>query len=656
MQLQILLRGLSLLADGGRLVYSTCSLNPIENEAVVAEALRAAKAQGMDVELVDTRAEPEFAPYAPLVRYPGVTSWNVCPLKNIAQLRQAQRKHARDMASAAAAKASAGSDSTQQPQLEEASQTEMLEQADGGDVADAVGRVDTGTDVDADADAEAGTKMPWVENWDALASEFPAEAEKVPKSYWPQGDEAALGIPRCMRVYPHLQNTGGFFVAVLRKGGAHAPMAPGIVRGQALLDEQAAELEQASAIPITTGEKRPASPSPGHAQAKRAKVDSDAAKASEEHVKVPSLEEAAVASESEDRLGPDAGAEHPWRDARQEQRSALGIRGDPSRLKEDAFTYISPTNHDVAGLRATYRFPVSWARNFMVRNSTGEPKRIIYFTTPVVRAIVTGGTTGPYPSEETRHRWPQTVKLRLIYTGNRLFVRQGSDESRSPLEKFRITEDGEALIRPYLAPERVIHGLALKDLAYLIRSSFALVESIPEGPLRDAASSMSIGSYILALSPERGHFVLPPLPPPKKREGETSLPAGEPQGAEAVESAETTASASADVSAPVEVKARLDAPLSVPIWRAPNSIVLMLDKKDKSAMSFRLYGSDLSSATGERFHGQQRKPRAPKKPSAQATTSQEDDEDAVFNAPPVTLPQASGGLAEPAAPAAPGDA
>eukprot|EP00930_Biecheleria_cincta_P094103 TRINITY_DN848_c0_g1_i1.p1 TRINITY_DN848_c0_g1~~TRINITY_DN848_c0_g1_i1.p1 ORF type:complete len:820 (+),score=208.92 TRINITY_DN848_c0_g1_i1:48-2462(+) len=39
-QLTILNRGLDLLKTGGRLVYSTCSLNPIEDEAVVAAALR----------------------------------------------------------------------------------------------------------------------------------------------------------------------------------------------------------------------------------------------------------------------------------------------------------------------------------------------------------------------------------------------------------------------------------------------------------------------------------------------------------------------------------------------------------------------------------------------------------------------------------------
>lgn len=41
LQLRILLRAMAMLAPNGRIVYSTCSLNPIENEAVLAAALNA---------------------------------------------------------------------------------------------------------------------------------------------------------------------------------------------------------------------------------------------------------------------------------------------------------------------------------------------------------------------------------------------------------------------------------------------------------------------------------------------------------------------------------------------------------------------------------------------------------------------------------------
>lgn len=39
LQVRILLRAMKMLDHHGRIVYSTCSLNPVENEAVIASAL-----------------------------------------------------------------------------------------------------------------------------------------------------------------------------------------------------------------------------------------------------------------------------------------------------------------------------------------------------------------------------------------------------------------------------------------------------------------------------------------------------------------------------------------------------------------------------------------------------------------------------------------
>ncbi|CAE8609007.1 unnamed protein product [Polarella glacialis] len=57
LQRNILLRALHLMPPGGTVVYSTCSLNPVENEAVVLWCLRKWRSkENVDVELLDTPA------------------------------------------------------------------------------------------------------------------------------------------------------------------------------------------------------------------------------------------------------------------------------------------------------------------------------------------------------------------------------------------------------------------------------------------------------------------------------------------------------------------------------------------------------------------------------------------------------------------------
>lgn len=68
-QLRVLIRGLQLLREGGTLCYSTCSLNVVENEAVVHAAIAAL---GGAVELIDcSKMLPGVA------RAPGLTTWAV---------------------------------------------------------------------------------------------------------------------------------------------------------------------------------------------------------------------------------------------------------------------------------------------------------------------------------------------------------------------------------------------------------------------------------------------------------------------------------------------------------------------------------------------------------------------------------------------------
>ena len=143
LQVRILVRALQMLKSGGRVVYSTCSLNPIEDEAVVAAAISLCGGPSK-VRVLDCSGQ-----LSALKRARGLTSWRV------------------------------------------------MDKQDRW--------WNTWTEVesklnDQDVDQDGLTRL--------RATMFPPiEAS----------EDGRIALENCIRVYPHLQDTGGFFIAVLEK-------------------------------------------------------------------------------------------------------------------------------------------------------------------------------------------------------------------------------------------------------------------------------------------------------------------------------------------------------------------------------------------------------------------------------------------------------
>ncbi|PFH60837.1 hypothetical protein XA68_10244 [Ophiocordyceps unilateralis] len=137
-QIRILVRALQLLKVGGRVVYSTCSMNPVENESVVAAAIGRCGGPA-NVEIVDCHDQ-----LPALKRRRGLKTWKMM---------------------------------------------------------DKSGRMwDSWAEVESFAKTENEGQIPGR----VVQTMFPTDCHHLP-------------LERCMRVYPHMQDTGAFFIAVLEK-------------------------------------------------------------------------------------------------------------------------------------------------------------------------------------------------------------------------------------------------------------------------------------------------------------------------------------------------------------------------------------------------------------------------------------------------------
>ncbi|MQL73193.1 hypothetical protein Taro_005539, partial [Colocasia esculenta] len=206
LQVQIAMRGLALLKVGGRMVYSTCSMNPIENEAVVAEVLRRC---GSSVELLDVSAElPQ------LIRRPGLKKWKVRDrgiwLNSFEDIPPARKGAVVPSMFPSGQSSEAKTGLPNDLPKNEEMQDDIIDKE-----ADVIsGNNDRSTSHDAMAENIIASAENGKSKFEMV--EFPYGATNVDLNC-NYKEKSCLPLEHCMRIVPHDQNSGAFFIAVLKK-------------------------------------------------------------------------------------------------------------------------------------------------------------------------------------------------------------------------------------------------------------------------------------------------------------------------------------------------------------------------------------------------------------------------------------------------------
>ncbi|KAH7150028.1 S-adenosyl-L-methionine-dependent methyltransferase [Dactylonectria estremocensis] len=488
-QIRILVRALQLLKVGGRVVFSTCSMNPVENESVVVSAIE--RCGGPDnVEIVDCSNE-----LVALKRNPGMKSWKIM-----------------------------------------------------------------------DKSAKIWNSWKEVEDY-ANENNEGVTPGRVVETMFPrlEGSECAdLPLERCMRVYPHMQDTGGFFITVLQKKNEfraknenerkQAPTMANVSEAQPTeqtteavsVIEEAATTELATATEGTTATEKPeAETTPGVAEIKQedvAMVD-EPTNGNKRPLEDESDEQPAKKTKTESEpsvTGPATvtPAAEPKQGGGKVKRGAL---------VEEPFKYLSPSHPIIQNIKEFYhistRFPDD---RYMVRNEMGEPAKAIYYSSALLRDIL----------KENEGRG-----IKFIHGGVRMYMKQ--DAPSAEVCRWRIQSEGMPILQGYVGEPRVIH-LRNKETFHKL-----LIEMFPRISGNDWERFDEIGERVRDIG--MGCCVL----------------RIEPDGTDP----------------------DFNERMALPLWKSIQSLNLMLPKEDRAAMLLRVF-NDTSPLINISLHKQQNQEKA----------------------------------------------
>ncbi|XP_012136901.1 tRNA (cytosine(34)-C(5))-methyltransferase Nsun2 [Megachile rotundata] len=389
-QYRIARRGLELLAVGGRMVYSTCSLNPIENEAVLHRLLLETQDS---VQLVDCR---DLVPG--LVCNPGVSSW-----------------------------------------------------------------------------IPASKNLQYYKSWEDVPEQWQTQIR--PQMFPPKPEDASkFHLDRCIRILPHHQDTGGFFVAILEKvaelpwESELGPTSETVINSNSTEDSTELNSEQAKTETANNSNSVESSNALNSEQQTKTEVANDSNLKEDDNEM--SLEEESIRdSQLRKRLLED---ENKQRDPRRKRKKYTGY-------KEDPFVFFKDDQEDVwLSIKKFYDISDELDPRCLLVRCLSRKKKNIYYTSPEIRNVVI--------SNEGH--------IKLINTGVKAFVRCENKNMGCP---FRLAHEGLQCIIKYIGDSRKIK--VTKDDLTLILQNFN-PHTPPEVTKLDAGTqerlrNFAVGSCIL---------------------------------------------------------------------------------------------------------------------------------------------------------------
>lgn len=448
-QVRILVRGLQMLKVGGRIVYSTCSMNPVENEAVLAAAID--RCGGLDkVSIVDCSDRlPE------LKRRPGVTSWRICD-------------------------------------------------RDGA----------------------------WFSSWEEVEGD-PKSMERmsrITKEMFPTEDKKELDDPtripleRAIRVYPHLQDTGGFFITVLEKKQEIKSIKPeqggrkklaaiakaaaksekgeaaseggesGIEKNEAIVEDEPAagtEIAEASATPNLEAPLIPTTP---ESPTKRKFELTESAPPTPPVTKKTKLELEAEAENDEALL---AEPSEPWASKKEDSKSTAPApkagRKNGGQPIEEPFKYLLPDHPVLNQIFDFYSLSSRFPRDcFLVRNAEGIPSRAIYFTCDLARKILA---------------FNEGKNIKFVHCGVKAFFKQ--DVQEPDVCPWRIQNEGLPIIEGWIGEDRIVRAKRRSTVRGLLKEMFPKVNAAGKegdviGEIEERVRGLGMGCCVLKVGKGSG--------------------------------------------------------------------------------------------------------------------------------------------------------